>query len=242
MAISVRLATKEVPFETEQLNKKIVQFFTTPLEGVKGLSIGQCKWGVYAFYDYDGEPIYVGQTNERLSGRVRRHLTNRRTDAVAMSVLDPFEVHTIEVWPLPAFQKVSKKHSSPKEFKDACAFLNDLEAAVYQQCVADSTFKAVLNEKLPIAKNLVERPKSYKGSIITDEVRKLRDHPDVRLARRASTIARLALIISERQVKPGLRRTLHVQARRLEWLAAQRVDAYAKAIAKEDKKKKATEE
>ena len=24
------------------------------------------KHGVYAFYDYDGEPIYVGQTAERL--------------------------------------------------------------------------------------------------------------------------------------------------------------------------------
>ena len=23
--------------------------------------IGDCQWGVYAFYDYDGEPIYVGQ-------------------------------------------------------------------------------------------------------------------------------------------------------------------------------------
>jgi hypothetical protein len=28
------------------------------------------QWGCYAFYDYDGEPIYVGQTNERLRVRV----------------------------------------------------------------------------------------------------------------------------------------------------------------------------
>ncbi|MDE3051298.1 MAG: GIY-YIG nuclease family protein, partial [Nitrospirota bacterium] len=54
---------------------------------------------MYAFYDYDGEPIYVGQTEEKLSGRVSRHLTNQRTDAVAMNVLDPFEVAYIEVWP-----------------------------------------------------------------------------------------------------------------------------------------------
>ena len=57
--------------------------------------------GVYAFFDYDGEPIYVGQTNEMLRTRIRRHLTNQRTDDVAMSVLDPFEVLEIEVWPLP---------------------------------------------------------------------------------------------------------------------------------------------
>ena len=55
--------------------------------------------GVYAFYDCDGEPTYVGQTKERLRNRIRRHLTNQSTDAVAMSVLDPFEVAEIEMWP-----------------------------------------------------------------------------------------------------------------------------------------------
>ena len=58
------------------------------------------KYGVYVFYDYDGEPIYVGQTKEQLRTRIRRHLTNQRTDAVAMNVLDPFEVAEIEVFPL----------------------------------------------------------------------------------------------------------------------------------------------
>ena len=62
------------------------------------------KWGVYAFFDYDSEPIYVGQTNEQLRTRIRRHLINQRTDVVAMSVLDPFEVFDIEVWPMPELQ------------------------------------------------------------------------------------------------------------------------------------------
>lgn len=69
-----------------------------------GKKIGNAKLGVYAFYDYDGEPIYVGQTNEMLRSRISRHLTNQRTDAVAMNVLDPFEVADIEVWPLWALQ------------------------------------------------------------------------------------------------------------------------------------------
>lgn len=64
-----------------------------------GRKVGDCRHGVYAFYDYDGEPIYVGQTSEKLRVRIRRHLTNWRTDAVAMSVLDPFEVAEIEMWP-----------------------------------------------------------------------------------------------------------------------------------------------
>ena len=66
-------------------------------------AISDARWGVYAFYDYEQEPIYVGQTNERLRVRVRRHLTNQRTDAVGMRVLDPYEVESIELWPLPRF-------------------------------------------------------------------------------------------------------------------------------------------
>ena len=63
-------------------------------------TVGSHTWGIYAFYDYDGEPIYVGQTFEGLASRIGRHLTNQRTDAVAMNVLDPFEVAEIRVWPL----------------------------------------------------------------------------------------------------------------------------------------------
>lgn len=65
----------------------------------KGRKPSNVRCGVYVFYDYDGEPIYVGQTKERLRTRIRRHLTNQRTDAVAMNVLDPFEVAEVEVFP-----------------------------------------------------------------------------------------------------------------------------------------------
>ena len=64
-----------------------------------GRKIGNAKYGAYAFYDYDAEPIYVGQTEEKLRSRIARHLTNQRTDAVAMNVRDPFDVAEIEVWP-----------------------------------------------------------------------------------------------------------------------------------------------
>src|SRR5437660_3647715 len=50
-----------------------------------GRKIGNAKYGAYAFYDYDREPIYVGQTEEMLRSRIARHLTNQRTDAVAMN-------------------------------------------------------------------------------------------------------------------------------------------------------------
>ena len=83
------------PFETEDLRANLAAFPDSSFDDPSGLRVrvGNYKWGVYAFFDYDGEPIYVGQTNEMLRTRIRRHLTNQRTDAVAMSVLDPFEVY-----------------------------------------------------------------------------------------------------------------------------------------------------
>lgn len=183
--------------------------------------MGNFKFGVYAFYDYDGEPIYVGQTNEKLSTRLRRHLTNQRTDAVAMEVLDPFEVREIEVWPLPQHQQKDKGDG------DAKAELDWLESAVFQVLLKTSRFKAVLNEKEPplIRGAKFSKPPSWRGNIVSNEVFALRSHPDTRIARRAETLSHLAKVISERQVQKGLRNTLLTQSKRLEWLAQTRLDA-----------------
>lgn len=69
----------------------------------------------------------------------------------------------------------------------------------------------------------IKLPQSFKKRIIPDTIYTQRKHPDVRIARRATTIASLARVISERDVSAGLRRTLLTQARRLERLAGQRV-------------------
>ena len=208
------------PFETEDLRKNLVTFldadFHDPVTK-KTVKVGNFKWGVYAFFDYDGEPIYIGQTNEMLRTRIRRHLTNQRTDAVAMSVLDPFEVYEIEVWPLPQFQKTGGKDA------DAKAYLNALEDAIYQRAILKSKFGAVLNEKDPPVPTVkVSIPPSFRQRIISENVHAIRSHPDFRIARRALIIARLAQVISERKVQGGLRRVLLTQAKRLQWLAERR--------------------
>ena len=80
-----------------------------------------------------------------------------------------------------------------------------------------------MNE-VPVAKApVIKLPKSVRARIVPEWIYKLRHHSDVRIARRADTIARLAKVISERQVQPGLRQTLLTQARRLEHLARQRL-------------------
>ena len=178
----------------------------------EGNAIGSFKHGVYAFYDYDNEPIYVGQTEEKLRGRIGRHLTNQRTDAVAMNVLDPFEVAFVEVWPV----REQDAHSHPGGPQ---AFLNSLEYTIFQKVLSESQLGAVLNEKPPFVATEIVPPPSFKSRIIPDAIFAARSHPDIRIARRAQTIANLARVISERDVSIGLRSTLLTQARRLELLA-----------------------
>ncbi len=222
--------THDLPLDTKELRAALAKFLKRKLSGDPGLTIGGCKFGVYGFFDYDGEPIYVGQTRESLGTRIRRHLTNQRTDAVAMSVLDPFEVHTVKVWPLPQFQGRGGDDAETKGHLDA------LEATVYSELIAASRFSAILNEKIPTSSAVVSLPEHYEGSIATEPVVELRGHPDIRLARRAATIARLALVVCERSVHPGLRRTLEIQARRLAWLAGERLKPFQPAIDADDAK------
>lgn len=214
-----------VPADVASIRQCISQFFREKTED--GLTIGS-YYGVYVFFDYDEEPIYVGQTHESLGGRVGRHMTNQRTDAVAMNVLDPFEVAWIEVYP--AYHK--KMH--PPERSLLRRQLNALEYTVFQKVLRESKLGAVLNEKDLIASDLVDLPKSYRAKIIPEELFELRKHPDVRIARRANTIARLAQVISERDVSAGLRRTLVTQARRLETLAAERFAPFAGTVPVQD--------
>jgi hypothetical protein len=206
-----------LPSDVAAIRKEIKQFFEIFDDERK--RIGSRKWAVYAFYDYDGEPIYVGQTFEGVSSRIGRHLTNQRTDAVAMNVLDPFEVAEICVWPL---DLGGLSEGEQKQYLDRAEF------TVFQKVVAESELGAVLNEKPPRFMKEVALPKCYRRRIIPDDIFPHRKHPDTRIARRASTIASLARVISERKVSKGLRQTLLTQARRLERLASERLQDFPK--------------
>lgn len=184
----------------------------------QGRKISSAKWGVYAFFDYDGEPIYVGQTHERLSTRLNRHLTNQRTDAVAMRILDIFEVAKVRMWPVWELQDVSTKD------EDALRQLDAYEYSAYLEAIKDSKFGAILNEKIPPLSDPVDLPESYTFPLISEQTRLERGHADVRIARRAETIARLAAVAYERgEVSEGLRRVLVIQAVRLAYISAVRL-------------------
>ncbi len=134
-----------------------------------------------------------------------------------MSVLDPFEVLEVEVWPLPQYQDIKGSDKFAREQLDS------LELAVFNKAIAESSFKAILNEKNPrFCSTEAPFPKSVRGRIVSDQVLQIRAHPDLRLARRALVISKLAQVIAERKVQGGLRRVLLTQSRRLAWLAETR--------------------
>ena len=183
----------------------------------EGRRTGNAQFGIYAFYDYDGEPIYVGQTAEQRRVRIRRHLTNQRTDAVAMNVLDPFEVADVEMWP---FWNLEGRRATDESVK---SLLTSAEYTVFSRLIESSAFSAVLNEVAVPQADEIDLPQSFRYRIVPEPVYSRRLHPDLRIARRASTIAKLAEVISQRAVQNGLRTTLLTQARRLEHLAGRRL-------------------
>lgn len=206
-----------------------------------GQRIGSIKCGVYAFYDYDGEPIYIGQTYEGFGTRLGRHLTGRRSDAVAKHVLDPFEVAEVRVWPmdLSHLSDPNAKNdpvAQKAETKAKKAELNRAEYTLYLKVIAESSFKAVLNEEIPRVTATILLPPDYKWRIIPADIFPQRKHPDIRIARRASTIAALARVISERKVGKRLRTILLTQAKRLESLASKRLADFAGTPDVPDKK------
>lgn len=173
------------------------------------LPVGPAPYGVYAFYDYDGHALYVGKTTEGVSVRVRRHLTNQRTDAVAMSVLDPLEVVEVEVWPIwPGHETAVGKE-----------YIDGLEYAVEQACIAEGS--TLFNEKRIVAvPNPPEIPASVRFDVLSPEFRARLGHPDLRIARRLAVAARLGSRIAERSLRNvGLRRSLQRQLARLNQLA-----------------------
>lgn len=215
--------TARTPPPKKTLPTRFVQGFRQLLaealsspDGSSGKNLNKCI-GVYAFYDYDGEPIYVGQTWEDFGTRIGRHLRGQRSDTLAYRILDPFEVADMELYPAEELREDPDKKSK----------LDAIEYSVYLQAIQRSKYQAILNEKIPPISTLVKLPKSYRFTLVPTELREDREHPDVRIARRAETLARVAAVAHERgEVSTGLRRVIVIQAVRLADLAAARL-AYA---------------
>ena len=216
-------AKNKMPTAFVQGFRRLLRAAFRTKDPASGKSLGSCI-GVYAFYDFDGEPIYVGQSTRSFSDRIGRHLTGQRSDTLAYRILDPFEVAKMELYPLEFLR------NEP----DRGAKVNAVEYSVYLQAISNSKYMAILNEKIPPVAEPVSLPPSYEFNLIPEDMHKERMHPDVRIARRAETLGRVAAVAHERgEVSAGLRRVIVIQAVRLADLAAARL-AYAEGRKRPD--------
>lgn len=214
---------KEMPTRFVQGFRQLLSDALAVVDPQSGKKLNRCI-GVYGFYDFDGEPIYVGQTWEDFGTRIGRHLRGQRTDTLAYRILDPFEVADMELYPL--------EHL--RDDPDKKAKLDAIEYSVYLQAIEKSKYHAILNEKIPPVSAPVALPEPFRSTLIPADMREDREHPDVRIARRAETLARVAAVAHERgEVSAGLRRVIVIQAVRLADLAAARL-AYAEGRQRPD--------
>ena len=214
-------ATSPLPEEVTAIRREIERFLNTT--DASGRHPCNAKCGVYVFYDYDGEPLYVGQTKEQLRVRIRRHLTNHRTDAVAMNVLDPTEVAEVEAFAFYDLENQAAGETAAQYRTRINETLTAAEYALYQRVIQKSVTKVIFNEKDIPTQPAFTLPEGIRGRIVPPEIYERRRHPDLRIARRAITVANLARVVSERDVSKGLRRTLVSQIKRLERLASLRL-------------------
>jgi hypothetical protein len=130
----------------------------------------------------------------------------------------------MELWPLDHARQLPKA--------DRGRAVDAIEYSAYLSAIEKSKYRAILNEKIPPVSPRVDLPTSHRFVLVPDDMRPDREHPDVRIARRAETLARVAAVAHERgEVSAGLRRVIVVQAVRLADLAAARL-AYSEGRAR----------
>lgn len=172
---------------------------------------GDGRYGCYAFYDLDGEPLWLGSTTESLRSRVRRHLVGQRSDAVARGVLDAGEVAEVELWPM--WEQEGEPREQARQAAEA------LEGILYPRLAARSRFGELLSQRPSAPDRPVEIPPSLRSSLLLPEERQdLSQSPDVRIARMARSIAKLTdwiVDVDPGGAAPEVHRALALKALRL---------------------------
>ena len=129
--------------------------------------------GVYALCDLDEIPIYVGQSEDGIQNRVRRHLTSARSDVIANRQIDVWEIAFVWAWPVQ-----EKVH------------LNELEACLFHRF---NDKKTLMNGSVPqrITTLGFPEPEMQRVQIMEDEDIDTRQDPALRLPRQIEHVGRL---------------------------------------------------
>lgn len=153
--------------------------------------------GVYALCDLDQVPIYIGQSQDGIRARVRRHLTSARSDVIANRQIDVWEVAYVWAWPM-----------------DDVNQLDNVEAVLFHQFDAQSR---LMNGTVPLKpKRNISLPEKYSLQVLPDEEISLRRQPRQRFPRQAQQVSLLLDYILVTFDKTHLRRSLHAHFERME--------------------------
>jgi len=183
-----------------------------------GRTWSAARFGCYAFYDIDGDLIWLGTCNEHLRMRVRRHLTGLRSDAVATGILDVREVAELELWPLWELEGV--RSSDPETRRR----LSALENAIYRQGIVRNRFGLPLSVPPMDSERAAQLPASRRFALLDEATFAERSHPDVRIKQYAEGLAHLSARVLERgNTSLEMRRVLANRAARLTAAAEARI-------------------
>ncbi|MGR9423619.1 GIY-YIG nuclease family protein [Rhizobium leguminosarum] len=154
--------------------------------------------GVYALCDLDGDPIYVGQSEDGIRSRVQRHLTSARSDIIANRQVDVWEVAYVK-----AFTVTNVSDIGPLEAMLFSAF--DATKTLMNGSIL--RYSGDLPDPLPLPSQMVQ--------VLTDDEIKVRLDPSLRLPRQVEHIGRLIDHILSVKDTAQLRRSLSAHFERL---------------------------
>lgn len=139
-----------------------------------------------------------------------------------MSLLDPMEVAEIAVYLFYDLGRKLEGESNEVRNRRVPDTLNAAEYTLYHKLLQESDSKVIPVEKEPKTMTRIELPQGFRRRIIPTNVFERRNHPDLKIARSARTIAGLADVISRRKASPGLRLALSKRVKRLEDMVSRR--------------------
>jgi|SRR5579871_883514 len=148
-------ADTETWAEVEAIEAAIRAFMN--LADAQGRKIGDAKCGVYAYFGWEGSPLYVGQTDEGLLNRVWADMISS-SSFLEKSGRSNYEVADVEVWPLWGLESKSAEVKTKT--------LDAVEASVFKRLLRGSKLGAVLIARYVSKSNLIELPPSFRGRIM----------------------------------------------------------------------------
>lgn len=153
--------------------------------------------GVYALCDLDMVPIYVGQSVDGIRSRVQRHLTSARSDIIANRQIDVWEISAVLAWP------VQNK-----------AQIELVENHLFHRF---DSIVPLMNGKIPPLVNELDFKlcEAQTVMVMSEEVRKLRLDPALRLPRQIEQYQRLVDYIQNVKDAEHLKRSLQSHFQRL---------------------------